>query len=421
MSFFQAFTSTDMATLFAKAERTICYAGPGIQRPAADALIAAAARIGPDLITVCLDFDERVLRMGFGDLEAVKALKAAGINVTTTPGLRMGLVVADDVGFSFTPTALYLEAEDQSSQMMNAMRLSRDQATEALARLSPAAKAAAIVLARNPEEKARIAKIEVEIPSEPIQEAAIEQVEKKIAAAPLASFDVARQVRVYNARLQYVKVSLENAAIERFRVKIPQSVLGIGGANELAGRLKTTFDLIEKSGKMSSKTLSDKVAKLRKDFSPSLGKKLGTAILKSAKPEFEKRLTELRAELITHQKAVEAELQGHLDKSRQAVFDHYLPAAKENRPDAAVGLFGGDVESWLDGELIKAFPKASNVVSKMALECEYKDVTFETLQEEAFLKTVRNAFPSGDWDAAHDEFRAAGEVPPAIRGKNANR
>jgi hypothetical protein len=30
-----------------------------------------AGRIGPELITVCLGFDERVLRMGFGVLAAV--------------------------------------------------------------------------------------------------------------------------------------------------------------------------------------------------------------------------------------------------------------------------------------------------------------------------------------------------------------
>lgn len=84
MSFFRAFTSQDMAELFGRAQGVICYAGPGIQHQVAEALVAAAARMGPDLIIVCLDFDERVLRKGFGDLEAVKALKAAGINNRST-------------------------------------------------------------------------------------------------------------------------------------------------------------------------------------------------------------------------------------------------------------------------------------------------------------------------------------------------
>src|SRR5580693_5383361 len=32
---------------------------------------ALARRIGPELITVCIDFDERVMRMGFGELAPI--------------------------------------------------------------------------------------------------------------------------------------------------------------------------------------------------------------------------------------------------------------------------------------------------------------------------------------------------------------
>jgi predicted MPP superfamily phosphohydrolase len=40
-------------------------------------------------------FDERVMRMGFGDLAAIKTLRDAGIEVNSTPGLRTGLVIVD--------------------------------------------------------------------------------------------------------------------------------------------------------------------------------------------------------------------------------------------------------------------------------------------------------------------------------------
>jgi hypothetical protein len=47
---------------------------------APDAAIGGIA-LSPESITVCLDFDERVLRMGFGTLDAVKALHAAEIHI----------------------------------------------------------------------------------------------------------------------------------------------------------------------------------------------------------------------------------------------------------------------------------------------------------------------------------------------------
>jgi hypothetical protein len=45
----------------------------------------------------------------------------------------------------------------------------------------------------------------------------------------------------------------------------------------------------------------------------------------------------------------------------------------------------------------------------MTLEVTFKDVTFETLNRPDFLESVKEAFPSVDWDKAYNEFRAAGE------------
>jgi hypothetical protein len=94
--------------------------------------------------------------MRFKDLSAVEILRDAGIIVNSTPGLRTGLVIVDDQGYIFTPTALYLEAEQGGIEAPNALRLSRDQATEAQARLSPAAKAIAVARANTAEERERL-------------------------------------------------------------------------------------------------------------------------------------------------------------------------------------------------------------------------------------------------------------------------
>ncbi len=119
------FLSLDFAAIAAdirRAEHSVCYAAPGIHRDPASAMAEVARRIGPDLITICLDFDERVFRMGFGDLSAVDILREAGIAVRSTPGLRTGLAIVDRRGYIFTPTALYLEAEHRQADAPNAMR-----------------------------------------------------------------------------------------------------------------------------------------------------------------------------------------------------------------------------------------------------------------------------------------------------------
>jgi hypothetical protein len=54
----------------------------------------------------------------------------------------------------------------------------------------------------------------------------------------------------------------------------------------------------------------------------------------------------------------------------------------------------------------------------MKLDVRYKDVTFETLNRDDFLESVKNAFPHVDWDKAYAEFIAVGENNNTF-GKNA--
>ena len=57
---FCALASTDMADFVRQAQSSVCFAGPGIQVVVAQAIVDVASRLGPEMITVCLDFDERV-------------------------------------------------------------------------------------------------------------------------------------------------------------------------------------------------------------------------------------------------------------------------------------------------------------------------------------------------------------------------
>jgi len=211
----------------------------------------------------------------YGDIGAVKLLRDAGISVRSTPGLRTALVIADDVGFIFTPTALYLEPESTSGAALNAIRMSSAQIEEALARLSPAAKAIAVAQAKTPEEKRRIQALPLDVGSEEVSDVEFSKVATTLTAVPPVRFDLARQVRVFEPYLQYVELSLTGAAIQRHRLAIPPNIQKLGGSKELESRLRTTFELIEKGSKLSSKPLEDALNDIRKNFTPSLAKDHG--------------------------------------------------------------------------------------------------------------------------------------------------
>lgn len=414
---FCSLTPLRIAELVRAAQQAACYAGPGIQLDLAQAMVEVAWRLGKEMLTVSLDFDDRVMRMGYGNVDAVKLLLDAGITVQSSPGLRTALVVVDNEGYIFTPTALYLEAEPTDGAASNAVRMSGEQVAQALARLSPAAKTIAIAQAKTPEAKQHIEALTVDVVSEPITPEKLAEVTASLETAPPVRFDLARQVRVFEPYMQYVELSLTGAAIQRHRLAIPPNIQKLGGSKELENRLRTTFELIEKGSKLSSKPLEDALNEIRKNFTPSLGKDHGRVVLKAAKPQLVTRLKEFRIKLEAHQKAVEGELQKHLDTSREQIVAYYLPRVMEAKPDALLGQsLNGEVSEaaanrWLHGELDRVFPSAESLIHEMKLEERYKDVTFETLNREDFLDSVKVAFPSPemDWNKAYSEFKAAGQ------------
>lgn len=411
--FFTSLSSQHIASRIKACRKQLCYVAPGIHEEPADAIVALRA-LKPDVrLTVSLDVDESTLRMGYGSLEAVEKLRSSGIEIGHSPGFRSAVLIVDDEGWVFTPTALYLQPEPQSEETPNAMCLTKEQIHATLIRLSPHAREEAIVAARTPGERSKLESTPLEIGELSLAEAQFSQVKSEIAMAPSVKFDLVRQVRVFEPYLQYVELSLTGAAIQRRRISIPESLQNLGSSEDLEGRLKTTFALVEKGGALSSKHLEDGLNKIRKELTPSLGQDHGRVVLKAAKPRLLERLELLRAELEEHQQKVRTELQGKLDESRKQVVDHYFPLAKNNPPDALIGgllnITDESIQSWLESELAAVFPSAGELINRMAIEDRFKDVTFETLNRDDFLISVKTAFPRIDWDKAHREFKAAGE------------
>lgn len=398
------------------ATRRVVYVAPGIQELPAQSLADFKEQLVQPELTISLDFDERTLRMGYGSLEAVELLRTAGIELKHSPGFRSGILIVDRRGWIFTPIAHYLEDEPQSDETPNAIELSTEQVEAFALRFSPATRQEAIEKEPDPEVAMAIQELPLEFGVVPVSESHFKEVEKAIQTAPPVKFDVVRQVRVFEPYLQYVEMKLTGAAIQKHKVRIPPDIQKLGSAKDLEGRLRTTFDLIEKRSTLSSKVLEDDLNELRKNLTPSLGKLHGRVMLKNAKPLLERRIAELRTKLEKHQETVQTTLEEKLAESQKQVVDYYLPLAQNSPPDAVAGQsLSGEVTDtelrrWLERRLAQAFPTAEELIKKMTLEATFKDVTFETLNRPDFLESVKEAFPDVDWDKAYNEFRAASEA-----------
>src|SRR5580704_11261745 len=79
MQVFQSMSTAKMAGLISSARKRVAVVSPAIWQKTAEAIIAAAGRLAPDQITVIVDCDEEVCRLGYGDVTALPCLRDSGI------------------------------------------------------------------------------------------------------------------------------------------------------------------------------------------------------------------------------------------------------------------------------------------------------------------------------------------------------
>lgn len=101
MNLERTFTNVDdavLARLISQAAERVVFVAPGLRKLVADALAIALLRL-PGRVTVVLDVDAEVCRLGFGDFDGLAHIKCAaekaGARVLHQPGVRIGLLIVD--------------------------------------------------------------------------------------------------------------------------------------------------------------------------------------------------------------------------------------------------------------------------------------------------------------------------------------
>jgi hypothetical protein len=115
---------------------------PALTTPVARALAARMVDLPALSLTVILDADAEVYRMGYGDPEALeiirKASKEAMFDLREQPGVRIGVVISDDRTMVYAPVSRNVEAGSTTEERPNAIML-EGRSTERLAQAAGAA------------------------------------------------------------------------------------------------------------------------------------------------------------------------------------------------------------------------------------------------------------------------------------------
>ena len=379
----QLATANDEAliAMIRAAHRRLVVVAPGITFRVAQEVIDRWEQLGPDAVTLTLDIDPEVYRLGYGEWEAVEALQDAAQRLNSAvgkqPGIRVGVVISDDDFLVFTPIPQLVESNAGGHVLMNGIAL----------------KTGAQVSASEMQEEIKVDQF---IASVPVQPEEVKQVTEDLKNNPPMKFDIERKVRVFNARIEFVEFELKGCEISKLTVSIPSDLIRRVNNEQTQRLLRSSIRLVG-----DDQILTDKpVVKLKEWIAQRYLVSLpgyGNVILSTRKHWFERAVSRLERYLEKYQERMEAHLQQVIDQNKRSLLEAILPDLLANPPQrwGDLGFFPEErVKVRLEDELNRKFRSAKDLMGKMKVSVIFKGVTYESLNDPEFIECVRKKIPA---------------------------
>ena len=202
------------------AKTRVVFVAPGVTEDVSKALVEAHHR--SVFVTVILDLDQDACRIGFGDPEGLAYLREHGstVGLYQQAGMRIGLLLADEVLTIWSPTPRSVENDRREGQP-NAIVLDGRIVGDSLGNdVIESLKNEAIGRA-------------------PIRPDELQTVVAKLERDPPTPFDLARKVRVFSTRFQFVEANLRGAEYTPRRIRISNLLLNADLPKNLQDVLET--------------------------------------------------------------------------------------------------------------------------------------------------------------------------------------
>jgi hypothetical protein len=394
-----------LAEMIAGALRRVVLVTPAFGPKVGEALAERWEVLGRDAVTVIIDMDAEVYRLGYGSFAAVTKLdqKAAelGAMLNQQRGVRIGVLIVDDEALTYSPTPLLIEAGPRAEKSApNAIRLG----------LPPADLERDV--GAGPD-----GVFDRTLGEDKADRASLVKVQKQLEDNPPQKFDVARTVRVFNAYFEFVEFTLTGALLDRRIVPLPPDLFGVTDP-AAQKKLRATFRLIEPGDlEFSGEYLMDDRRRIAKKFLRSIPG-YGQALKRSDKDKFNADVEKLKAAVETFKDKVAGQLKAVVDHNRQSLVEALVPTLLASPPprlkqSAFVDLTGSKTEreasirAFVDEELKLDDPQ--RFLSGMKVNTLFKAPPYEMLCNEQFRRAAEGVFP--DLPNLHEEHDAAPEVP----------
>lgn len=411
-----------LVTLFESARRRIVFMAPGASKQVAQSLATAWERLGGNAVSVILDADPEVCRMGYGDLAGLTLLREAatklGQSLCTEPGTRIGLLIVDDRTIIYSPTPLLIEAQPTSG-------------SEPESGLPPTHRNRpnGVVLGEPPEQLANDMGVGPKGAEsrnrglDPVHDSDVKDMKTELENNPPRKFDIARYERVFNAKIEFVELEVHGCSVSRRSANIPSDLIGFTENSDTAKRLKSSFkvigedDAVDAAGTLSEKSLKDERKRIADEYLITLPN-YGTVILRKNRPDFEKEIDELKKKVAAFGEGMKGRLHELIDGNVTKLVETLLPKVAAAPPSRWKKILGKSPNAeqcryQLEHDIREAFGSAETLIKEMKVSLLFKGVTYETLKDPDFRALVEQKIPGvvlmHEYDAARG--KAAGDSP----------
>jgi hypothetical protein len=402
-----------------RATQRVVFVAPGLREKVAEALAEALVRL-PGRVTVVLDVDAEVCRLGYGDekgLEAIqRATERSGMCVFHQPGVRIGLAIIDSDTIVYSPVPLLIEAGSTQPDKPNAIILPQS--------VPPSLGAACGLGGSGNGRQVGLTSVKME---------AVEAVKADLKERPPKEFNIARAERIFNSTLHFVELEILDYRLRAKKVKLDAEIFGMGD-DYLRDRIENTFKpfddaefltveipkldkdgepMPDKTESFGPKTIEQERLQIKREFLFDIPK-FGVVIRRANKEDFENRLKLLGKRLKLYVDEVNKNIKTHLEKAKKQIKTALVEAVRKNPPVAWKKFMDGgtlpaeEAGRLLDGDLDRAF---SGVVSefKPIIRWIYKDVTYDTIHNTDFRKVLEKHFGKAKAEKLFPEHDAAPE------------
>lgn len=385
-----------LISLINSAQRRIAFLGPGISEPVVNAIKEKWQQLGKENVMIVLDLDPEVFRLGYGEFKAFQHLQdfaqSFGANIRQQNGIRIGILIIDDSALIYAPTPKLIEAGATNTFQPNAIFLF----------YVPESLLVEIGWGAIPAEKQTVG-------NKPVSEMDIKGIERNLDSNPPVSFDIARQVNVFNSQFEFVDLEIHGCNIERKTITIPQRLLALVSDKDTRERMRATYKVVSDDSKISG----DSIIWARKELVDPWLTTLpgyGQIVLRSNKENLNKGIADLKKEIDEYKKTTAEKLQNEINSNCDSLYNVLLPALIIKPPQEwldQMGHFANEegIKSRLRREIKSLLGDAKGYFSEMNIKILFKAVTYEMLTDPKFIATTRKALP--DLPYLYKEYQAA--------------